>query len=86
MKDKAVGADAMYVILGASGYTGSIIANSLLSKGRKVRISGRRGAIAILCAQRRGSIHGQRQRCGCAPPSLQWCARGLRGVAAHNLS
>ena len=41
MKDKAVGADAMYVILGASGNTGSIIANSLLSKGRKVRVIGR---------------------------------------------
>jgi uncharacterized protein YbjT (DUF2867 family) len=40
-KDNAVGADAMYVILGASGNTGSIIANSLLSKGRKVRVIGR---------------------------------------------
>ena len=41
LKDYAVGADAMYVILGASGNTGSIIANSLLSKGRKVRVIGR---------------------------------------------
>jgi len=41
LKDNAVGADAMYVILGASGNTGSIIANSLLSKGRKVRVIGR---------------------------------------------
>jgi uncharacterized protein YbjT (DUF2867 family) len=41
VKDNAVGADAMYVILGASGNTGSIIANSLLSKGRKVRAIGR---------------------------------------------
>ncbi len=31
----------MYVILGASGHTGSIIANSLLSKGEKVRVMGR---------------------------------------------
>jgi len=38
LKDNAVGADATYVILGASGNTGSIIANSLLSKGRKVRV------------------------------------------------
>jgi hypothetical protein len=30
-KHNAVGADAMYVILGASGNTGSVIANSLLS-------------------------------------------------------
>jgi uncharacterized protein YbjT (DUF2867 family) len=41
LKNYAVGADAMYVILGASGNTGSIIANSLLSKGRKVRVIGR---------------------------------------------
>src|SRR5580692_2131318 len=41
-KDKvAVSTDAMYVILGASGHTGSIIANSLLSKGEKVRVMGR---------------------------------------------
>jgi uncharacterized protein YbjT (DUF2867 family) len=31
----------MYVILGASGHTGSTIANSLLSKGEKVRVMGR---------------------------------------------
>ena len=42
LKDnRAVGANAMYVILGASGNTGSIIANSLLSKGREVRVIGR---------------------------------------------
>jgi uncharacterized protein YbjT (DUF2867 family) len=35
------GNDKMYVILGASGHTGSIIANSLLSKGKKVRVMGR---------------------------------------------
>jgi uncharacterized protein YbjT (DUF2867 family) len=33
--------NAMYVILGASGNTGSIIANSLLVKGKKVRVIGR---------------------------------------------
>jgi len=33
--------DAMYVILGASGHTGSIITNSLLLKGEKVRVVGR---------------------------------------------
>jgi uncharacterized protein YbjT (DUF2867 family) len=31
----------MYVILGASGHTGSIIADFLLSKGKKVRVLGR---------------------------------------------
>src|SRR5882672_558828 len=37
----AVATDAMHVILGASGNTGSIIANSLLAKGEKVRVMGR---------------------------------------------
>jgi uncharacterized protein YbjT (DUF2867 family) len=39
----AVTTDAMHVILGASGNTGSIIANSLLSEGKKVRVVGRDG-------------------------------------------
>jgi uncharacterized protein YbjT (DUF2867 family) len=37
----AVVRDGMHVILGASGNTGSIIANFLLSKGEKVRVVGR---------------------------------------------
>ena len=37
----AVVNDAVYVISGASGNTGSIIANSLLLKGEKVRVIGR---------------------------------------------
>jgi uncharacterized protein YbjT (DUF2867 family) len=37
----AVRTDGMYVILGASGNTGSIIGDSLLSKGQKVRVVGR---------------------------------------------
>src|ERR1700756_2117973 len=42
LKDKvALSTDATYVILGASGNTGSIIADSLLSKGKKVRVVGR---------------------------------------------
>jgi uncharacterized protein YbjT (DUF2867 family) len=41
-KDKvAVSTDAVYVILGASGHTGSIIVDSLLSKGKEVRVVGR---------------------------------------------
>jgi len=36
-----VALDATYVILGASGNTGSIIADFLLSKGKKVRVVGR---------------------------------------------
>jgi uncharacterized protein YbjT (DUF2867 family) len=36
-----VGSDTTYVILGSSGNTGSIIADSLLSKGKKVRVVGR---------------------------------------------
>src|SRR6195256_3027837 len=31
----------MYVVLGATGNTGSIIANSLLTKGERVRVVGR---------------------------------------------
>jgi uncharacterized protein YbjT (DUF2867 family) len=44
-KDKVAAAvrDRTYVILGASGNTGSIIANFLLSKGQKVRVVGRDG-------------------------------------------
>src|SRR6266852_1356574 len=42
LKERAAGVtDAVYVILGASGNTGSIIADSLLSKGRKARVVGR---------------------------------------------
>src|SRR5260370_27830704 len=40
----AVATDTMHVILGASGNTGSIIANSLLSEGKKVRVVGRDAA------------------------------------------
>ena len=36
-----VAMDAMYVVLGSSGNTGSIIADFLLSKGQKVRVVGR---------------------------------------------
>jgi uncharacterized protein YbjT (DUF2867 family) len=38
---ETVATDATYVILGATGNTGSIVANSLLSKGKKVRVVGR---------------------------------------------
>jgi uncharacterized protein YbjT (DUF2867 family) len=42
LKDNvAVSKDGMHVILGASGNTGSIVADSLLSKGKKVRVVGR---------------------------------------------
>jgi uncharacterized protein YbjT (DUF2867 family) len=37
----AVATDAVHVILGASGNTGSIIADSMLSEGKKVRVVGR---------------------------------------------
>jgi uncharacterized protein YbjT (DUF2867 family) len=39
--NSTVGLNGLYVILGASGNTGSIIANSLLSNGEKVRVVGR---------------------------------------------
>src|ERR1700747_2411506 len=42
LKDEvAVATDGTYVILGASGNTGAIISDSLLSKGHKVRVLGR---------------------------------------------
>ena len=42
LRDKvAIVTDTTYVILGASGNTGSIIVDSLLSKGKKVRVVGR---------------------------------------------
>src|SRR6202050_5815268 len=37
----SVVSNEMYVILGASGNTGSLVANSLLSAGKKVRVVGR---------------------------------------------
>src|SRR5882757_7422006 len=40
LKDKVVN-DTVYAILGGGGNTGSIIANSLLSEGEKVRVLGR---------------------------------------------
>jgi uncharacterized protein YbjT (DUF2867 family) len=39
-----VALNAVYVILGASGNTGSLIADSLLSKGKEVRVVGREAA------------------------------------------
>ena len=47
-------AHGMYVILGASGNTGSIIATSLLLKGEKVRVVGRdAGAYSALWTKAR---------------------------------
>jgi uncharacterized protein YbjT (DUF2867 family) len=44
LKDEvAVARDGVYAILGASGNTGAIISDSLLSKGKKVRVMGRDG-------------------------------------------
>jgi uncharacterized protein YbjT (DUF2867 family) len=42
--NRATGTDGMYVILGATGNTGSIVSESLLSKGKKVRVVGRDAA------------------------------------------
>jgi uncharacterized protein YbjT (DUF2867 family) len=44
LKDEvAMARDGVYAILGASGNTGAIISDSLLSKGKKVRVMGREG-------------------------------------------
>ncbi len=66
----------MHVILGASGHTGSIIANSLLLTGEKVRVLGRdAGRLELALCARRGGGHGQRERYGRAHQSLQRKAR-----------
>jgi short-subunit dehydrogenase len=39
----------MYVILGASGHTGAIIADFLLMKGENVRVVGRDAVRLVLC-------------------------------------
>ena len=50
----SVVSNEIYVILGATGNTGSIIANSLLSAGKKgARRGTRLGATTTLCGQRR---------------------------------
>src|ERR1700719_365633 len=55
LKDKAtVSTGTIYVILGASGNTGSIIADSLLSKDKKVRVVGR-DAGRLQCFVRKGA-------------------------------
>jgi uncharacterized protein YbjT (DUF2867 family) len=38
---KTIGGKSMYVILGASGHTGHVVANNLLARGQKVRVVGR---------------------------------------------
>ena len=49
-----------YVILGASGNTGSIISDFLLSKGKEgTRHRARPGATAALCAQGRSCVQQQ---------------------------
>src|ERR1700683_4307280 len=78
--------NAMYVILGASGNTASIIADFLLSKGEKVRVVGRDvGAATALCTQRRGGFPGVHDRCGCAHQSLHRRAGGIRDTTAAAL-
>jgi uncharacterized protein YbjT (DUF2867 family) len=55
-KDKAAAeSDAMYVILGASGNTGSIIADTLLSRHKKVRVVGRNNAGRLQRFVRKGA-------------------------------
>ena len=78
----AVVTDAIYVILGASGNTGSIIADSLLSKGEKVRVIGRdAGRLQRFVRKGAEAFTAEHERCGCAHQSLQRCARGIPDVA-----
>ena len=76
----------MYVILGASGNTGSIVANFLLSKGKKVRVVGRdSGRLQRFVDKGAEAFTADHERCGCAHESLQWCARGIPAVATGEI-
>jgi uncharacterized protein YbjT (DUF2867 family) len=44
--------EIMYVILGATGNTGSVVANTLLEKGKKVRVVGRDARKLATCVSR----------------------------------
>lgn len=46
----------MYVVLGASGNTGHVVANSLLSSGKKVRVVGRNADHLQLLANKSGEV------------------------------
>ena len=63
----SVVSNEMYVILGASGNTGSIIANSLLSAGKKVRVVGRdSGRLQRFVDKGAEAFTADYERCGCA--------------------
>ena len=87
IKDVAAAAtDAMHVILGASGNTGSIIANTLLSEGKKVRVVGRdAGRLQRFVSQGAEAFTANHERRGSAHESLQRCARGIFDVAAGEI-
>src|SRR6202167_5245560 len=70
-----VGSSPMYVVLGASGNTGSISADFLLTRGSKVRVVGRDA----------GRLR-RFVRCGCAQESLERGARGVLDAAADILA
>ena len=53
----------MYVVLGASGNTGHIVAQNLLSRGQKVRVVGRNAAhLQPLAAKGAEALHRRRHR------------------------
>jgi short-subunit dehydrogenase len=65
-------ANGIYVILGASGNTGSIIANDLLLNGKRVRVVGRdAGRLQPFVDKGARSVYSRVERCGCAQQSLQ---------------
>ena len=85
----AVETDATHVILGASEEHRLDHRLFLCFRGArgKARVVGgaTRGDCSVLYARARGSVHCQRERCGCPHQSLQGSARGILDVAAGEI-
>jgi nucleoside-diphosphate-sugar epimerase len=61
----------MYVILGATGNTGSVVASRLLDKSKKVRVVGRDNKkLAPFCEPGRGGVCDRCSRYGCVESSV----------------
>jgi uncharacterized protein YbjT (DUF2867 family) len=52
----------MFVVLGASGHTGAVVAKNLIAGGQKVRVVRRSAEHTIAGPARSGSVHGRRGR------------------------
>jgi nucleoside-diphosphate-sugar epimerase len=78
----------MYVILGATGNTGSVVAENLLAKSEKVRAVGRnKERLAALAKRGAETMEGDisdatlfTRRLKEPGPSISWCRRCLRAM------